>query len=334
MRRFSVLVILIALLAINVGCGKKEPAATSSSKASIKIAVIPKGTIHEFWKSVHAGAVKAGDEFGAEIIWKGPLKEDDRDAQISTVEDFISKGVSGIVLAPLDDTALRAPVTNAQNSGIPVVLFDSGMKGTAGKDFVSFVATDNFKGGQIGGEYLAKLLNGKGNVIVLRYNEGSDSTTKREDGFLDAVTKAKGIKVLSADQYAGVTTETAYKAGENLLARFKGQKIDGIFTPCEPVAFGMLRALQDAGLAGKVNLIGFDSSEVMIKSIQAGEVKGIVVQNPMQIGYMGVKTMIQHLNKEKVPERIDTGATLITKENVDTPEIKALLHPDLEKYLK
>ncbi len=334
MRRISVILLLICLAVLFVGCTKKEPATNSEGKSKLKIAVIPKGTIHEFWKSVHAGAVKAGDELGAEIIWKGPLKEDDRDAQISTVEDFISKGVSGIVLAPLDDTALRGPVTNAQNSGIPVVLFDSGMKGTAGKDFVSFVATDNFKGGQIGGEYLAKELNGKGTVIVLRYNEGSDSTTKREDGFLDAVKKSPGIKVLSADQYAGVTTETAYKAGENLLARFKGQKIDGIFTPAEPVTFGMLRALQDAGLAGKVNLIGFDSSETMIKAIKDGQVKAIVVQNPMQIGYMGVKTLVQHLNKETVPDRIDTGATLITKENVETPEINALLHPDLEKYLK
>ena len=134
MRRISVVLLLICLVAFVVGCANKPPAGNSEGKSKLKIAVIPKGTIHEFWKSVHAGAVKAGDELGVEIIWKGPLKEDDRDAQISTVEDFISKGVSGIVLAPLDDTALRGPVTNAQNSGIPVVLFDSGMKGTAGKD--------------------------------------------------------------------------------------------------------------------------------------------------------------------------------------------------------
>ena len=330
MRRLSIVLVLAVLLLVGVGCSKNGSSETKSASGKLKIAVIPKGTIHEFWKTVHAGADKAGKELGVEIIWKGPLKEDDRDAQISVVEDFTSKGVSGIVLAPLDDTALRAPVANAQNNGIPVVLFDSGMKGTAGKDFVSFVATDNFRGGQLAGEYLAKTLNGKGSVIVLRYNEGSDSTTKREDGFLDAVKKSPGIKILSSDQYAGVTTETAYKAGENLLSRYKGQKIDGIFCACEPVAFGMLRALQDANLAGKVNLIGFDSSEVMLKSIQNGQVKAIVVQNPMQIGYMGVKTLVQHLKNQKVPERIDTGATLITKENMETPEIQSLLNP-LEK---
>ncbi len=330
MRRLPIILVLAILLLVGVGCSKKDNSETQSASGSLKIAVIPKGTIHEFWKTVHAGADKAGKELGVEIIWKGPLKEDDRDAQISVVEDFISKGVSGIVLAPLDDTALRAPVANAQSNGIPVVLFDSGMKGTAGKDFVSFVATDNYLGGQLAGEYLAKILNEKGNVIVLRYNEGSDSTTKREDGFLDAVKKSPGIKILTSDQYAGVTTETAYKAGENLLSRFKGQKIDGIFCACEPVAFGMLRALQDANLAGKVNLVGFDSSEVMLKSIQNGQVKAIVVQNPMQIGYMGVKTLVQHLKNEKVPERIDTGATLITKDNMSTPEIQSLLNP-LEK---
>ena len=150
MRHAFKICILIFLAVFAVGCGKQQSTQTPT-KGRITIAVIPKGTMHEFWKTVHAGAVKASKELDVDIIWKGPIKEDDRDAQIAVVEDFISKGVSGIVLAPLDDMALRAPVASATKGGMPVVIFDSGLQGS---DFISFVATDNFKGGQIAGEHL------------------------------------------------------------------------------------------------------------------------------------------------------------------------------------
>ena len=116
---------LVAACTLLAGCGKPESAPQAKR---LTIAVIPKGTTHEFWKSVHAGAVKAARELDADIIWKGPLKEDDREDQIKVVEDFITRGVSGIVLAPLDDTALRTPVANAVQAGIPVVIIDSDLQ--------------------------------------------------------------------------------------------------------------------------------------------------------------------------------------------------------------
>src|SRR5207253_2062834 len=115
-----------AAAAVLCGCRSKQES-SAPGKARV-IAVIPKGTTHEFWKSIHAGANKAAQESGCQIIWKGPLKEDDREDQIKVVEDFLSRGVSGIVLAPLDDTALRAPVESAVASGIPVVIIDSDLK--------------------------------------------------------------------------------------------------------------------------------------------------------------------------------------------------------------
>src|ERR1044071_8960125 len=169
----------------------------------LKIAVIPKGTTHSFWKAVEAGARKAGTELGVEIIWKGPLKEDDRAQQIAVVQQFVSSGVNAIVLAPLDDTALRSPVQAANDRKIPVVIIDSALKGQAGKDFVSFVATDNFHGGELGGEELARLLGGKGKVVLLRYAEGSASTTEREAGFLSVMKKNPGIQVILDNSYAG-----------------------------------------------------------------------------------------------------------------------------------
>jgi len=311
------------------GCKKEAP----DQSGRLTIAVIPKGTIHEFWKTVHAGADMAGRQLDVDILWKGSLKEDDREAQISVVENIITRGVDGIVLAPLDDAALRRPVDEAMRSGIPVVIFDSGLKGD---NYVSYVATDNFKAGQLAGQYMAKLLDGKGNVAVLRYAEGSDSTTKREDGFLDAIAAFEGIEIVTSNQYAGVTTESALQAAENLLSRFGAAegnlRIDGIFCATEPTALGILRALQNAGYAGKVKFVGFDSSEKMIAALRDGELSGFVVQNPMRIGYLGVKTLVGHIKGEKTPRRIDTGSTLVTMENIDQPEIHKLLNPDLSKY--
>src|SRR2546430_6292539 len=246
---------LLSLLVLGglIGCGKQS-AGDSSAPApkSYTISVIPKGTTHEFWKSIHAGAVKAERELNekgvkAEIIWKGPLKEDDRDQQIQVVENFMSRRVSGIVLAPLDSQALVKPVENAIQAKVPVVIIDSDVKSD---QYVSFVATDNYKGGQLAGERLGKLLDGKGNVILLRYAVGSASTEAREAGFLDTLkTEFPDIKLLSADQYAGPTRETGYQASQNLLNRF-GNEVNGVFCPCEPPTIAMAKALRDIGKAG------------------------------------------------------------------------------------
>ncbi|UCF14814.1 MAG: substrate-binding domain-containing protein [Phycisphaerales bacterium] len=313
-------------------CSKKN---APSQDKRLTVAVIPKGTIHEFWKTVHAGAQMAGCQMGVDIMWKGSLKEDDREAQISVVENIMTRGVDGIVLAPLDDVALRRVVAEAMRSEIPVVIFDSGLQGD---NYVSYVATDNFKAGQLAGEYMGKLLEGNGKVVVLRYAEGSDSTTKREDGFLDAIEAFEGIEIVSSNQYAGVTTASALEAAENIFSRFSradgGLEIDGIFCATEPTTLGILRALQDSGLAGKIKFVGFDSSEKMIAALRAGELDGFVVQNPMRIGYLGVKTLVEHLRGGHVVRRIDTGSTLITADNIENPEIRDLLNPDLSKWLK
>ncbi|HEX3719246.1 MAG TPA: substrate-binding domain-containing protein [Verrucomicrobiae bacterium] len=318
-----------AVLAL-AGCGKKV------EQKGYTIAVIPKGTTHEYWKSIHAGAVKAGEELTAqgvpvEIIWKGPFREDDRDQQIQVVENFTSRQVSGIVLAPLDSQALVNPVESAVQAGIPVLVMDSGLKSDK---YVSFVATDNFKGGQLAGDYMAKLLNDQGNVILLRYAVGSSSTEEREKGFLDALAKHPGIKLISSDQYAGVTIETAYQASQNLLNRF-GNEVNGIFCVNEPNTIAMTKALRDIGKAGgKVKMVGFDAGSQSVLDMKNGDLQGLAVQNPLLMGYLSVKTIVQHLEGQKVERRIDTGVVLVTPENMNQPEIKDLLQPPIDKYLK
>lgn len=310
--------------------------AFGAERRSYTIAVIPKGTTHEFWKSINAGAFKARNELRDKgvrinVIWKGPLKEDDRDQQIQVVENFMTRRVSGIVLAPLDSQALVRPVENAVEGKVPVVVIDSGLKSDK---YVSFVATDNYKGGQMAGDYLGTLLAGKGNVILLRYAVGSASTEARENGFLDVLkSKHPNINLISTDQYAGATRETAYQASQNLLNRF-GREVDGIFCANEPSTIAMTKALRDIGRAGGiVKMVGFDAGSQSVVDMKNGDLQGLIVQNPVLMGYLGVMTMIDHLEGKPVEKRIDTGVVLVTSENMEMPGIKELLNPPLEKYL-
>jgi ribose transport system substrate-binding protein len=332
----KIVILLLALSALAVLSCSKSGQQNGGGKKKLTIAVIPKGTTHEFWKSIHAGSIKAAQELSAqgtpvEVIWKGPLREDDREQQIQVVEGFISQNVDGIVLAPLDNRALVRPVDEAKSAGVPTVIIDSALDSNS---ITSFVATDNRKGGQLAADRMGELLNGKGKILVLRYAEGSASTHDREEGFLEEL-KAKypNIEVVSSDQYAGATRDTAKRASENLLNRF-GDDVQGIFTPNESSTAGMLLALQDISKAGKVTFIGFDASDAFIEAMKAKQLHGIVVQNPLNMGYLGVKTMVESLQGKPVEKRIDTGVTLITPDKLDAPEVQALLHPPLDQYLK
>lgn len=317
---------LMSVCALAVASCKRDGGAGSSGKT--RIAVIPKGTTHEFWKTVHAGAAKASREDDFDIVWKGPLKEDDLKAQIELVQSFIAQKVSGIVLAPLSDRALVNPVKAAKAAGIPVVVFDSALQG---EEHDAFVATDNLAAGKLAAQEMLKRLDGKGKVVVLRYQEGSASTMERERGFLDAIRKNPGIEVVSDNQYGGATTETAFSTSESLLSARQAATggVDGVFTPNESTTFGMLLALRKANLAGKLKFIGFDASDKLVEGVKQGHLDAIVLQNPFKIGYLAVKTMGRLLRKEGVERRIDTGAQLVSKANLEDPEIKKLLQPEM-----
>lgn len=312
--------ILSVVTALLVACGCTERGTSSSRDA---IAVIPKGTTHVFWRSVEAGAQTAGREMDVRIIWKGPLKENDRAQQIAVVEQFATEGVAGIVLAPLDDTALLRPVRGAASRGIPVVIFDSDLNGEVGKDFISFVATDNYEGGRLAGQRMAKLLDGKGKVVLLRYQVGSASTTRREQGFLDVIAEHPDIEIILDNQYGGATSGETIQKAEELLDTLR--QADGIFCPNESSTYGMLVVLRKHNLAGEVRFVGFDSSEELVRGLERGQIDALIVQNPRNMGYLAVKTLVQHLRGQPAPERIDTGARVVDRDNLSDPEIRQLV---------
>ncbi len=321
-------IFLLSLSLFVIQCGPKKDSGNTENK-QLEIAVIPKGTTHGFWKSIHAGAIKASREFDVKIFWNGPQKEDDRAQQITVVEDFINLGVDGIVLAPLDDRALTRPVRDAVARNIPVVIIDSALQG---EQHISYVATDNYRGGVLAAQRMGELLKDGGNLILIRYQVGSASTVNREKGFVDTIKNDfPQINFLVEDQYAGATTETAYQLAENLLNRFAD--VDGLFCPNESSTFGALRALQESGRAGQIKFVGFDSSPKLVQGLEDGHIHGLILQDPIQIGYMGVKQIVLHLRGETIDKRIDTGVHLITPDNMSDPEMKALLSPDLSPYL-
>ncbi len=260
------------------------------------------------------------------------LREDDRESQVSEVEGFISRGVSGIALAPLDEAALVGPVNDAMNQKIPVVIFDSGLNGD---NYVSFVATDNNKGGELGGKRLIAAMGGKGNVVLLRYAEGHDSTTRREEGFLAAMKANPSVKVVSSNQYVGTDVEEAYKRTESILSSYKkpdgSLSVDGVFCANESSCFAAMRVLKDNGWAGKLHFVGFDVSDNLIKGLEDGTIDGLVLQDPVKMGYLAIKTLVSHIKGEKVERRIDTGVQVATPQNMKQPDMNALLHPELAK---
>ena len=329
-RRTSLQVSLMASLAaglmlVAAGCGGGDggESAAANDPNAMTVAVIPKGTTHAYWQGVKAGAEKAGKELGVNIAFKGPLKENDRAQQIQMVEQFVADGTKAIVLAPLDGTALVRPVQDATKAGSKVVIIDSPLDAVAGTDYVSLVSTDNKEGGRLGGEKLAELLGKKGKVVLLRYDVGSTSTEAREAGFMEAIAKYPDIQVIVDNRYAGVTASEAQTAAMQMVDQLR--EADGIFTPNESTTFGMLLALRQNGLAGQKKFVGFDASEPLTDALKKDEINALVVQNPRKMGYEGVKAAVAAAKGESVPESMDTGVAVVTKANLDTPDIKMLL---------
>ena len=322
----------IALLAgcVAAGLAGCAPEGTGGPK-KYRIAVIPKGETHDFWKSIHAGAISAARELGdVEVLWQGPLREDDREQQIQVVEQFVAQGVDGVVLAPLDRRALKGPVEEGIAAGIPFLIIDSGLESDK---IISYVATDNYHGGVLAARRLADVLGGQGNAILLRYQTGSESTEQREAGFVDTLAKEfPNIKLISDDQEAGATRESATQAMESLLNQF-GDVADGIFAPCEPVAYGCMRALEDSDRSGRIKLVGFDATPAMVEALRAGTMHGLVLQDPFKMGELGVKMMVDHLQGKAIAKRVPTGEVVVTQENIDEPDMVRLHSPDLSPYL-
>jgi ribose transport system substrate-binding protein len=294
-----------------------------------EIAVIPKGTAHVFWQTVHAGAIAAGEQFNVKILWKGPPAETEYSRQIEIMDSMIARHVSGIALAATDRNALNASIDRAAAQKIPVTVFDSGVDST---NYQSFVATDNFAGGQAAARKLAELIGGKGEVGMINNAPGSLSTMDRERGFKDVMAKEFPRVRIVAQQFSMSDRAKALAATENILTAHTN--LNGLFASAEPASVAAAQALKSRNIAGKVKLVAFDSGESLIASLHEGVIDALVAQDPFKMGFEAVRTVVDALDGKTPPKRLDLQAVVITKPDLEKPEIHALLYPDLQKYLK
>jgi ribose transport system substrate-binding protein len=294
------------------------------SQEKIRIAIIPKSNTAIFWKSVHSGvrlgALALG---GVEPLWRYPSKDDDLAQQISVVEQCINEGVSGLALAPLDKDAFAGLIAKAAKKKIPVLIFDSALKGTPGKDFISIVGINNKKAGIVAGEQLAKLLSGKGKVVMLRVVAGQTNITNREEGFLEALARHKDIQLIERNCFVSGTAEETMNGCMKIVDKLK--EADGIFCSYEQSTMGMLLALRKINLAGKVKFVGFDAPMPAVDALKKGEINALVIQDPARMGYFCVKTLVDKVRGKNVPSKIDIDVQVVTRENVNEPDVQKLI---------
>jgi ribose transport system substrate-binding protein len=291
------------------------------------IGLVPKGATQMFWQMVHAGGVKAAREFNVELLWNAPTVESDRSRQIAIVDAMVNRGVDGIALSPNDRSALVNVVHRAIDRGIPVAVFDSGLDSDR---TLCYIATDNREGGRIAGRRMGEILGGKGKVAVLSDSPASASTTERVNGFKEEIAaKYPAIQVLTV-QYVMADRAQARDVTENLVTAHPD--LAGIFADHENAAIGVALALESRQ-NHTVRLVGFDSSEQLVEYLKQGRVDSLVVQNPFRMGYEAVRALSLKLAGQPVPKQLDTGSTLVLARDLDKPEIRQLLTPDLRPYL-
>lgn len=322
MKRLSIVPLMLALC---VGCTQQstvDDTAEGAGERQYDIAVIPKGLSHQFWTTVKAGAEAAGDEFDATILWNGPDKETEVAKQIGIVEDMISRGVDAIVMAACDADALVDVIANAQAQGITVVTIDSGVNSDLP---ASFVATDNVDGAKAAAHALVELIGGSGEVALLPFVPGAATSDLREQGFKEGLAEHPEVS-LTATQYSYSDVAKGMAAVEDMLASHP--ELKGIFASNEPGAIGAVEAVRAAGKSGTVKIVAFDASDNELAALKSGDIQALIVQNPFQMGYLGVKAAIDRIQGKEVEKRIDTGVTVVTQENLNTPEVQKLLNPD------
>jgi ribose transport system substrate-binding protein len=292
------------------------------------VGVVPKGANHIFWQTVHAGAIKAGREFGFEIEWNAPTLEVDSHRQIEIVDSMVNRRLTGIVLAPVDRRALAGPVERAARQGIPVSIFDSAVDTDR---IISYVATDNTEGGRMAARRMAEVLGGKGKVAIIGFMPGSASTMEREHGFEDEIrSKYPGVTIVGL-QFGMADRAKAMAATENMLTAHPD--LAGVFADNESSSAGALQALRGRHAQG-VKLVAFDASDQLIDALRDGAIDALVVQNPFRMGYEATRAIGLRLRGETPPRTVDSGATLVRREDLDRPEVRALLYPDITSYLQ
>jgi ribose transport system substrate-binding protein len=289
------------------------------------VALIIKASDSSFWQVMLAGAKQAGDDFGLQVSTFGPTSETNIDEQVQLVENSVSRGVKGIVLAPNSSSALNSAIDRARKAGVKVITVDTAVTTTT----EGFIGTDNVKAGNQAGQRMCKLLNetGKtsGSVMIESSVAGIQSLVDRDKGFKQGLADTCPNVTVSLERYnnndigtAASQVNDAITANRNLLGVFADNNTSGV---------GAARAVQDNNAAGTLPVVAFDSDPQENAALGAGTIDALVVQNPYFFGYQGVLAAAMASSGRIPPRNIDPGAVVADKANMDTPDVKLLLEP-------
>ncbi len=319
-KRFSLVTVLLAMALVISACGAQQAAAPAAD-AKPYIPIISKGFQHQFWQAVRSGAEKAATDFNVEITFEGPESESQVDKQIEMLQTAIDKKPAAICFAALDSKAAIPLLEKAKAANIPVIGFDSGVDSDIP---VTTAATDNLAAAALAADKLAEAIGGSGEVGVVVHDQTSRTGIDRRDGFVNQI-KAKYPNITIVDiQYGG---GDQLKSTDLTKAMIQAHpNIKGFFGANEGSAIGVLNAVKELGMEGKITVIGYDSGKAQIDAVGSGVMAGAITQDPIGIGYKCVEAAVKAIKGEQLPKMIDTGFHYYTKENIEDATIKPLLY--------
>lgn len=306
----------------NQGGSGETPAAESGQASTDKLTfgLVVMSTNSDYWLTLKDGAKEAADESGIELVFTGPADNNDIQGQVSLVENLINSGVDAILLTPLDSDALAAPVEQAMDANIPVIVIDSKVNTDR---YTSFIATDNVAGGELAMNTLSKLIGGQGKVAIINALAGIPSNDARGLGAKQAAKADGGLTLLS--QQHCLDQAEALTSTENLLTG--NPDLAGIFATFNRGALGAAQAVESKGKSGQVKLVAYDADADEIKLLEDGVIDALVVQQPYEMGRLGIEYAKKALNGEEVPKSIAPDVLLATRDNMNQPEIQKVLYP-------
>ena len=318
-----VFIALLSTATITLALGACSDAGKTPAGASGKqpyVALISKGFKHQFWQSVKAGAEQAGKEFNVKVTFEGAQEEGNVEQQIQLLQTVLDKHPDAVGFAAIDSQAAGPLMQQAKNDKIPVIAFDSGVDSDVP---ITTASTDNLAAAAEAAKHMADLIGHQGKIAMVVHDQTSVTGVQRRDGFADYLKKNEPkIKIVDI-QYSGDPLKATDLAKAIITAN---PDLKGLYGSNEGAAIGVLHAVQERGLTGKLAIVGFDSGKDQVDAIKAGTMAGAITQNPVGIGYQTVKAAVAAIKGEPLAKTIDTGYFWYDKTNIDDPKIAALLY--------
>jgi ribose transport system substrate-binding protein len=319
-RRWLLGLVAIALVATACG-GDDGGGGGGGTQEQYKLTLIQGVKGDEFYITMECGAQQAAQAAGATLDVQAP-DEFDASLQTPVVRAVVATKPDAILVAPTDTKAMIPPLTEAKAAGIKLVFVDTTTE-NGGELAESEIASDNLEGGREAARALAELTGGKGSVLVINVKPGISTTDARAQGFEEEIKKTPGLKYIG-QEYSNDKPEVA--AAKATAALAANPDLVGIFGTNLFSAEGAATGLRSAGAAEKVKIVGFDAGPKQVEDLEQGVVQALIAQKPADIGKAGVEQAIHALKGEPVEKKIGTGFVVVTKENMNNPDVQPFLY--------